>query len=79
MVKGNEPQSRVDGNVEARIIAIACSDAPEERDHWTLQMIADELVRLGVVDSISDTAVMNTLKKTSLSPKACLKNRFKII
>lgn len=59
---------KVDGNVEARIIAIACSDAPEGRDHWTLQMIADELVRLGVVDSISDTAVMNTLKKTNLSP-----------
>ena len=59
---------KVDGKVEARIIAIACSDAPEGRDHWTLQMIADELVRLGVVDSISDTAVMNTLKKTNLSP-----------
>lgn len=59
---------KVDGKVEARIISIACSDAPEGRDHWTLQMIADELVRLGVVDSISDTAVMNTLKKTNLSP-----------
>lgn len=59
---------KVDGNVEARIIAIACSEAPEGRDHWTLQMIADELVRLGVVDSISDTAVMNTLKKTNSSP-----------
>lgn len=59
---------KVDGKVEAHIIAIACSEAPEGRDHWTLQMIADELVRLGVVDSISDTAVMNTLKKTNLSP-----------
>ena len=59
---------KVDGKVEARIISIACSDAPEGRDHWTLQMIADELVRPGVVDSISDTAVMNTLKKTNLSP-----------
>ena len=59
---------KVDGKVEAHIIAIACSEAPEGRDHWTLQMIADELVRLGVVDSISDTAVMNTLKKTNLRP-----------
>ena len=59
---------KVDGNVEAHIIAIACSEAPEGRDHWTLQMIADELVRLGVVKSISDTAVMNTLKKTNSSP-----------
>ncbi len=59
---------KVDGTVEAHIIAIACSEAPEGWDHWTLQMIADELVHLGVVDSISDTAVMNILKKTNLSP-----------
>lgn len=59
---------KVDGTVEAHMIAIACSEVPEGRDHWTLQMIADELVRLGVVDSISDTAVMNTLKKTNLNP-----------
>ena len=58
---------KVDGRVEAHIIAIACSEAPEGRERWTLQMIADELVRLGVVESISDTAVMDTLKKTNLS------------
>ena len=58
---------KVDGEVEAHIVAIACSEAPEGRERWTLQLIADELVRLGVVDSISDTAVCNTLKKTNLS------------
>ena len=58
---------KVNGRVEAHIIAIACSEAPEGRERWTLQLIADELVRLGVVDSISDTAVMDTLKKTNLS------------
>lgn len=58
---------KVDGRVEAHIVAIACSEAPEGRERWTLQLIADELVRLGVVDSISDTAVMNTLKKTNSS------------
>lgn len=58
---------KVDGEVEAHIVAIACSEAPEGRARWTLQLIADELVRLGVVESISDTAVMNTLKKTNLS------------
>ena len=58
---------KIDGRVEAQIIAIACSEAPEGRERWTLQLIADELVRLGVVDSISDTAVMETLKKTNLS------------
>lgn len=49
------------------MIAIACSEAPEGRERWTLQLIADELVALGVVESISDTAVMETLKKTNLS------------
>ena len=58
---------KVDGNVEARMVAIACSKAPEGRERWTLQLIADELVRLGVVESISDTAVLDTLKKTNLS------------
>lgn len=58
---------KIDGRVEAHIIAIACSEAPEGRERWTLQLIADELVRLGVVDSISDTAVMEILKKTNLS------------
>ena len=59
---------KIDGRVEAHIIAIACSQAPEGRERWTLQLIADELVRLGVVGSISDTAVMEILKKTNLSP-----------
>jgi transposase len=58
---------KVDGEVEAHIVAIACSETPEGRERWTLQLIADELARLGVVESISDTAVMDTLKKTSLS------------
>ena len=58
---------KIDGRVEAHIIAIACSQAPEGRERWILQLIADELVRLGVVSSISDTAVMETLKKTNLS------------
>ena len=58
---------KVDGVVEAHIIAIVCSEAPEGRERWTLQLIADELVRRGAVESISDTAVCNALKKTNLS------------
>lgn len=58
---------KVDGNVEAHTVAIACSQAPEGRSHWTLQLIADELVRLNVVESITDTTVMNILKKTNSS------------
>ena len=59
---------KITGEVEAHITAIACSDAPEGRDHWTLQLIADRLVELKVVDSISATAVGTTLKKMNLSP-----------
>lgn len=53
------------GEVEAHMIAIACSDAPEGRDRWTLQLIADKMVELKVVDFISATAVGTTLKKTN--------------
>ena len=59
---------KITGEVEAHIAAIACSEAPEGRDHWTLQLIADRLVELKVVDSISATAVGTTLKKMNLSP-----------
>ena len=54
---------KVTGEVEAQIIAIACSSAPEGRNAWTLQMIADKVVLSGVVDSISDETVRRTLKK----------------
>ena len=54
---------KVTGEVEARICAIACSDPPEGRSRWTMQAIADELIRLEVVDYITDSAVCETLKK----------------
>jgi len=60
-------QRKLDGEGEARLIAIACSQPPEGHDRWTLQMLADELVSLEVVDSISDQTVRRTLKKTSFS------------
>lgn len=55
---------KIDGEVEARLIAIACSEPPTGHDHWTLRLLADELVALDVVDSISHVAVGNVLKKT---------------
>ena len=58
---------KIDGDVEAQIITMACSEPPAGRERWTLQLIADELVRLEVVDSISDTAICNTHKKTNSS------------
>ena len=54
---------KVTGDVEAHIIAIACSAAPEGRSRWTMKMIADELVRLEIVEAISDTAVCEAKKK----------------
>ena len=55
---------KVTGDIEARICAIACSRPPEGRSAWTLQMIADELIRLEVVDYITDSTVCEVLKKT---------------
>ena len=56
---------KLDGRAEATLIATACSDAPEGHDHWTLRLLADKLVQLGVVDTISHETVRRTLKKTS--------------
>ena len=58
---------KVTGEVEARICAIACSTPPEGRTRWTMQAIADELVRLEVVDYITDSTVCEVMKKTKLS------------
>jgi len=59
---------KLDGEGEARLIAVACSEPLPGHDRWTLQMLADELVRLEVVDSICDQTVRRTLKKTNSSP-----------
>lgn len=55
----------LDGEGEARLIALACGAAPEGRTRWTLELLADELVRLKVVDSIAVQTVRRTLKKTN--------------
>lgn len=57
----------LDGEQEARLIAIACSDTPDGADHWSLRLLADELVRLEVVPTISHETVRQTLKKTKSS------------
>jgi len=58
---------KVTGEVEAHIIATACSAAPEGKKAWTLQMIADKIVLDGIVDSISDETVRLVLKKRNIS------------
>jgi len=60
-------ERKLDGEGEARLVALACSKPPKERDRWTLQLLADELVRLEVVGSISAQTVRRTLKKTNFS------------
>ncbi len=60
-------ERKLDGAKEARLIALACSEPPKGRKRWTLKLLADELVALEVVESISYRTVQRTLKKTSLS------------
>lgn len=62
---GSKP--KLDAKQESVLIALACSDAPEGRAKWTMQLLADKLVELKVIDSISDETVRRTLKKTNSS------------
>jgi hypothetical protein len=55
---------KLDGAAEATLIATACSRPPEGRSRWTLHLLADKLVELQVVDSVSHECVRTTLKKT---------------
>ncbi len=57
----------LDGEKEARLVALCCSEVPPGRGRWTLRMLADKLVELKIVDSISHETVRQTLKKTSCS------------
>ena len=54
----------LDGAQEAQLIALACSATPDGTDHWSLRLLADELVRLEIVAAISHETVRQTLKKT---------------
>jgi len=58
---------KIKGNVEQRLVQLACSDPPQGRCHWTLQLLADELVVLGLVDAISVETVRRALKKPTSS------------
>jgi transposase len=58
---------KLEGKREAFLVALACSTPPDERKCWTMQVLADKLVELNQVESISDETVRRTLKKTSSS------------
>ena len=67
---------KIKGDVEQQLIRLACSGPPEGRCRWTLQLLADELVVLGLAESISTETVRQALKKTTSSrgssrPGAC--------
>lgn len=58
---------KLDEKQEAFLIATACSNPPEGRVRWTMQLLADHLVKIGIIDSISDETVRQTLKKMKLN------------
>ena len=58
---------KVTGDVEARICTIACSEPPQGASRWTMQAIANELIRLEVVDYITDSTICEVMKKTKSS------------
>lgn len=61
------PRRKLDGVQEAHLIAVTCSAPPEGQERWTLALLADKLVELGVVDSIARETVRTVLKKTNLN------------
>ena len=60
-------RKKIDGNVEAHLIALSCSDPPKGYVRWTLRLLADKIVELGYVETISHEAIRQTLKKPNLS------------
>lgn len=55
------------GEFEAKLLALACSDAPEGRERWTMRLLAEKMIELKMVPSVSPMTVCNTLKKMNLS------------
>ena len=58
---------KADGDFEAHLIALSCSEAPKGYTRWSLRMLADKMVELAYVDEISHETVRQVLKKTKLS------------
>lgn len=58
----------LDGEGEAHLIALACSEAPEGYERWSLRMLQERMIELAYVDSISHETIRTVLKKTNSSP-----------
>jgi transposase len=65
---GGGRKRKLDGQQEAHLVALRCSDAPQGQARWTLRLLADQMVALGQVESISDETVRQVLKKTNYNP-----------
>jgi transposase len=61
-------ESKVDGDIEAKLITLCCSEPPKGFAKWSLRLLADKMVELKYVESISHVTVRSVLKKTNLSP-----------
>ena len=59
--------AKIDGDIEAHIIALACSEAPEGYARWTVRLLAEKTVELGFIDSISHMTIQRLLKKRNIS------------
>lgn len=60
-------ENKVDGDIEAKLIALCCSEPPAGRSKWSLRLLADKMVELEYIDYISHVTVGDVLKKTNLS------------
>jgi hypothetical protein len=58
---------KIDGDAEAKLVALCCSAPPEGRAKWTVRLLADKMVELQYIESISHVSVYNVLKKTNFS------------
>jgi len=61
-------EKKADGDFEAHLVALSCSDPPEGFARWSLRLLADKVVELDYIDSISYETIRRVLKKTNLSP-----------
>ena len=61
-------ETKLDGDVEAKLVTLCCSEPPKGFAKWSLRLLADKMVELNYVESISHVTVRNVLKKTNLNP-----------
>ena len=66
--QANRKERRLDGAAEAQLVTIACSQAPDGRKRWTMQLLKERLIQMEIVESIDEATICRTLKKIRSSP-----------